>query len=108
MKTAICYYSRHHGNTLSVLDAMTEGSDVDLIDVTARMAVRLDQYDRIGFASGITLGLATTMGGIVAPLLGKIADTWGLGAALQTMSVFAILGTIFAFLLASPSRNLTE
>ena len=62
----------------------------------------------IGFASGITLGLATTMGGIVAPLLGKIADTWGLGAALQTMSVFAILGTIFAFLLASPSRNLTE
>ena len=32
---------------------MTEGSDVDLIDVTVRMAVRLDQYDRIGFASGI-------------------------------------------------------
>lgn len=53
MKTAICYYSRHHGNTLSVLDAMTEGCDVDLIDVTVRMAVRLDQYDRIGFASGI-------------------------------------------------------
>ena len=53
MKTAICYYSRHHGNTLSVLDAMTGDSDVDLIDVTVRMAVRLDQYDRIGFASGI-------------------------------------------------------
>lgn len=53
MKTAICYYSRHHGNTLAVLDAMTEGCNVDLIDVTARMAVRLDQYDRIGFASGI-------------------------------------------------------
>ncbi len=53
MKTAICYYSRHHSNTLAVLDAMTEGCDVDLIDVTIRMAVRLDQYDRIGFASGI-------------------------------------------------------
>ena len=53
MKTAICYYSRHHGNTLAVLDAMTEGCDADLIDVTVRMAVRLDQYDRIGFASGI-------------------------------------------------------
>ena len=53
MKTAICYYSRHHGNTLAVLDAMTEGCDVDLIDVTVRMAVRLDQYDRIGFASDI-------------------------------------------------------
>ena len=53
MKTAICYYSRHHGNTLAGLDAMTEGCNVDLIDVTVRMAVRLDQYDRIGFASGI-------------------------------------------------------
>lgn len=53
MKTAICYYSRHHGNTLKVLEAMTEGRDVDLFDVTARMAVRLDRYDRIGFASGI-------------------------------------------------------
>ena len=52
-ENAICYYSRHHGNTLAVLDAMTEGCDVDLIDVTVRMAVRLDQYDRIGFASGI-------------------------------------------------------
>ena len=53
MKTAICYYSRHHGNTLAVLGAMTEGCNVDLIDVTVRKAVRLDQYDRIGFATGI-------------------------------------------------------
>ena len=53
MKIAICYYSRHHGNTLRVLEAMTQGLDVDLIDVTSRMAVRLDYYDVIGFASGI-------------------------------------------------------
>lgn len=32
MKTAVCYYSRHHGNTLKVLQAMGE---IDLIDVTA-------------------------------------------------------------------------
>lgn len=53
MKTAICYYSRHHGNTLKVLEAMAEEGDVDLIDVTARQAVRLEDYDCIGFASGI-------------------------------------------------------
>ena len=41
MKTAICYYSRHHGNTLKVLEAMARGNDIDLIDVTARMAVHL-------------------------------------------------------------------
>lgn len=53
MKTAICYYSRHHGNTLKVLEAMAEGNDIDLIDVTSRTAVQLKDYDVIGFASGI-------------------------------------------------------
>lgn len=53
MKTAICYYSRHHGNTLKVLEDMAEAAEIDLIDVTSRMAARLPQYDRIGFASGI-------------------------------------------------------
>lgn len=53
MKTAVCYYSRHHGNTKKVLDAMAEGTDIDLIDVTSRMAVHLEDYDCIGFASGI-------------------------------------------------------
>ena len=45
MKTAICYYSRHHGNTLKVLQAMAEEGDVDLIDVTTRQAVQLEGYD---------------------------------------------------------------
>lgn len=53
MKIAICYYSRHHGNTLKVLEAMAEGGGVDLIDVTTRQVVRLETYNCIGFASGI-------------------------------------------------------
>lgn len=53
MKTAICYYSVHHGNTRKLIEAMTQGYDVDLIPVTQRQAVCLDDYDLIGFASGI-------------------------------------------------------
>lgn len=53
MKTAICYYSRHHGNTLTVLKAMAQVGEVDLIDVTVRQVVHLEEYDCIGFASGI-------------------------------------------------------
>ena len=56
MKTAVCYYSRHHGNTLKVLEAMAEAGELDLIDVTARRAVRLEIYDCVGFASGIYYG----------------------------------------------------
>ena len=53
MKTTICYYSRHHGNTRKILEAMARGNGVDLIDVTSRVAVYLEDYDCIGFDSGI-------------------------------------------------------
>ena len=53
MKTAIVYYSKHHGNTKKLLDAITAAADVDLIDVTADKDTDLSGYDRIGFASGI-------------------------------------------------------
>ena len=56
MRTAVCYYSRHHGNTRKVLEAMAGEGEMDLIDVTARQTVRLEEYDCVGFASGIYYG----------------------------------------------------
>ena len=41
MKTAICYYSRHHGNTLKVIEAMAQEGEAELIDVLSRQVVRL-------------------------------------------------------------------
>lgn len=54
MKTAIIYYSRHHGNTKKLLEAIAgKHPEVDLFDVTEQPMVDLNAYDRIGFASGI-------------------------------------------------------
>ena len=53
MKTVICYYSRHHGNTLKVLKAMGQMGETDFVDVTAGHDVHLEDYSCIGFASGI-------------------------------------------------------
>lgn len=53
MKTAIVYYSRHHGNTKKLLDAIEKQNEVTLIDITQEPSVDLRAYDRIGFASGI-------------------------------------------------------
>lgn len=53
MKTAIVYYSRHHGNTRKLLDAIAEKHEVTLLDVTDAPPKSLSGYDRIGFASGI-------------------------------------------------------
>ena len=53
MKTAILYYSEHHGNTKKLLDAIAAKNDVDLIDVTKAGSADLAGYDRIGLASGV-------------------------------------------------------
>ena len=57
MKTAIVYYSRHHGNTKKLLDAIAAAdSGVTLIDVTRQPDADVSAYDRIGLASGIYFG----------------------------------------------------
>ena len=53
MKTAIVYYSKHHGNTKKLLEAISVKNEVTLIDVTEQNSTDLNNYDRIGFASGI-------------------------------------------------------
>lgn len=55
MKTAIIYYSRHHQNTKQLLDAIKKAStdDITLLDVTKASSADLQNYDLIGFASGI-------------------------------------------------------
>lgn len=53
MATAIMYYSKHHGNTKKLLDAISAENKVTLIDVMKQPSADLIGYDRIGFASGI-------------------------------------------------------
>lgn len=60
MKPAVCQDSRHHGNTRNMLEAMPREGPIDLADVTARQAVRLEDYDCFGLASGIYAGRSAT------------------------------------------------
>ena len=53
MKIAICYCSRHHGNTRKVVQAMAGECGADLFDLNETQDVCLDGYDLIGLASGI-------------------------------------------------------
>lgn len=56
MKAVVCYYSRHKGNTLKVLEAMAKDQELELFDISSRMAFYPERYDVIGFASGIYAG----------------------------------------------------
>ena len=59
----------------------------------------------IGFASGVTLGLATSLGGVMAPLLGWIADHQGLPRAFQFLAAVALLGAVFAYTLKPVAKK---
>lgn len=52
MKTAIVYYSQHHGNTKKLIEAIAKHGDVLLIDATNIEKTELSEFDCIGFASG--------------------------------------------------------
>ena len=53
MKTVLCYYSYHHGNTRKVAEAMAAAGDVTLLDVRITPTADLSGYDCVGLASGI-------------------------------------------------------
>lgn len=53
MKAAVVYYSKHHGNTKKVLDAIAREHDLALVNAAETADADLEAYDIIGFASGI-------------------------------------------------------
>jgi MFS transporter, FSR family, fosmidomycin resistance protein len=59
---------------------------------------------RIGVASGVTLGLAIGAGGLGAPLLGLVADRWGLSASIDVIAVLPVLGVVMALTLPRERR----
>ena len=58
-----------------------------------------------GFASGVTLGLSTTLGGMFAPLVGWAADIWGLQTALQILWVAGLMGAAVSFTLPAVKKE---
>jgi len=63
---------------------------------------------RIGTASGVTLGLAISMGGFAMPFLGRLGDTHGLTPVLFAVGGFALAALIAASFLPPISRAKKE
>ncbi len=58
--------------------------------------------NRIGTASGVTLGLAISIGGLAAPLFGFLADQYGLAVSLGVIAVLPVLSVVLAARLREP------
>ena len=70
------------------------------------MVVLGQQYlpNRVGLASGITLGLAVSVGGITAPLLGKVGDMYGLETTFCVIALITLIPLISSFTLPKPKK----
>jgi MFS transporter, FSR family, fosmidomycin resistance protein len=61
--------------------------------------------NRIGTASGVTLGLAISIGGLAAPLFGFLADSYGLAVSLAVLAGLPVLSVVFAARLREPRSS---
>lgn len=59
----------------------------------------------IGFASGVTLGLSFSVGGIVVPSLGWFADSYGIQSVMVLLVVVALLSALATLLLPQPKAQ---
>ncbi|MBP2337772.1 FSR family fosmidomycin resistance protein-like MFS transporter [Saccharothrix coeruleofusca] len=57
---------------------------------------------RVGTASGVTLGLTVSVGGLASPLIGALADRTSLQAALAPLVVLPVMGWLAARTLPEP------
>jgi FSR family fosmidomycin resistance protein-like MFS transporter len=61
--------------------------------------------NHIGLSSGVTLGVAVSIGGVATPLLGRVADQHGLWAALAVLSAVPLVSAVLALTLPRPALH---
>ena len=61
--------------------------------------------NRVGLAAGVTLGLSMTIGGLMMPLFGAIADRYGLSTTIFLLSLVPALGCALSLTLHEPGAN---
>jgi len=61
--------------------------------------------NHIGLSSGVTLGVAVSIGGVATPLLGRVADQYGLWATLAVLSFVPLVSAGLALTLPRPALH---
>jgi FSR family fosmidomycin resistance protein-like MFS transporter len=74
------------------------------------MTVMGQEYlpSRVGTASGVTIGLAVTLGGVAAPVLGHFADLHGVRAAVSLLVAVPVIGVLAAATLPREAATIRD
>ncbi len=87
--------------------AMLVPLGLSLFAPTSVMVVMGQEFlpNRVGTASGVTLGLAVSVGGIAAPVLGRVADVYGIAIMLAGLALIPAVAFVCAFTLPRTSTS---
>ena len=61
--------------------------------------------NHLGLASGITMGLASSFGGVISPMLGKVADNMGIPVVMWILVAVAVAACIYSFFVPDAPEN---
>jgi FSR family fosmidomycin resistance protein-like MFS transporter len=64
--------------------------------------------NRLGLASGVLYGLTVSIGGMAAPVIGRVADNYGIPTGLFIIACVGVAALVFAALVPSIGKDGTR
>ncbi|MGN1392804.1 MAG: MFS transporter [Succinivibrionaceae bacterium] len=61
--------------------------------------------NHVGFASGVTIGLGMTFGGLFSPVLGIIGDRYGIEATMWTLAILSIFAALSSWIVPDVDKD---
>ncbi len=107
LMTALLVALTHNGNLLLAIPLLLVTGFVFVASQSAFVVLGQEYLpNRMGLASGVTLGLAVSLGGTFSPVMGAIADAHGVAATIVVAGGLSVAGALIATTLPGERRAL--
>ncbi len=97
-------FSMNHSLILAILLLIPMGIGISMLYSPLVLSGQQSLPNHMGLASGVTLGLSVSVGGIVAPALGSIGDDYGLVKVFLVIACIAVVPTILSMFLKEDKK----
>jgi FSR family fosmidomycin resistance protein-like MFS transporter len=105
LMTALLVALTHQGNLLLAIPLLMVTGFVFVASQSAFVVLGQEYLpNRMGLASGVTLGLAVSLGGTFSPVMGAIADAHGVSATILAAGALSVIGALVALTLPGERR----
>lgn len=107
LMTGVLVAVTHNGNLLLAIPLLLVTGFVFVASQSAFVVLGQEYLpNRMGLASGVTLGLAVSIGGAFSPVMGAIADAHGISATILAAGALSVIGALIALTLPAERRAL--